>query len=434
MTRLILSLYVVLNFTSSSKAAEISQPSGLSYADAATEMLKNNPDLLTNRAQEESLKFKSIQALSPNEPTLSLIKTDITSPSIFNEGGATIYAGAWTLGFPGKALASSRQFEHQAQAQRETSFQKEIELLTTLSNTYVELAVAGNTLKTLHEELIRAEQTIYLTQKRYSSAQAAQTDILNAKFYKTSVEHDILAQEAARDGFLIQFRSLLRRPEDATLFPEIASDWSNFGIDRNFTDLKNLMFDNRPALRAIVFQKNAASSALTAASLSAFPDLQFTATRNVYHIASAAPVTGLNLSYTVGLGIVIPIFYPFNELSGLKAARMDYLAAESAEDSARINLISELQNLYTKYQSESRLYKSTDELVIPAAKANYSLSLKTFEAGKLDYLKLLDARKNWIQAQRDLLEHKKNLAETVNQITLEVGCDWVRKGVPHACQ
>jgi outer membrane protein TolC len=112
---------------------------------------------------------------------------------------------------------------------------------------------------------------------------------------------------------------------------------------------------------------------------------------------------------------------------------MDLSAAEFTEESARVNLISDLQNLYTKLESSRRLYKNTEEYVVPAAKANYTLSLKAFEIGRLDYLKLLDARKSWIQSQRDLLDHKKDLAEIVNSITLEVGCDWSRKGVPHAC-
>jgi cobalt-zinc-cadmium efflux system outer membrane protein len=413
-------------------SSESSSVRTMAYPDAAKEMLQNNPDLSTVRSQEESLKFKSIQALAPNEPVFSFTKTDVPNPSIFSESGASVYDVAWTLGFPGKALANSRSLEHQAQALRETSFQKEIELLTTLSNVYVELSVNKSTIETLVEEQKRAAQTIFITQKRYSSAQAAQTDILNAKFYKTSVEHDILTQEAARDSLLIQFRTLLRQPE-ANIAPAITPDWENKVLDRNFDQLKTLMFDNRPQLKSVVYQKNAASSALTAAILSPFPDFQLNGAMNIYHVDNAAPVPGLNKSYTLGVGIVIPIFFPFNELSGIRSAKMDLSAAEFTEESARVNLISDLQNLYTKLESSRRLYKNTEEYVVPAAKANYTLSLKAFEIGRLDYLKLLDARKSWIQSQRDLLDHKKDLAEIVNSITLEVGCDWSRKGVPHAC-
>ena len=355
----------------------------LPYTDAAKEMLENNPDLGGLRAQEESLKFKSIQALSPNEPTFSILKTDVPNPSIFSTGGATVYGLAWTLGFPGKALSSSRNLERQALAQREVSFQKEIELLITLSNVYVELSVNKSTIETLKDELKRAEQTIHLTEKRYSSAQAAQTDILNAKYYKTGVEHDILVQEAAQQAFLIQFRALLRKPEEAALNPQLSDDWEKQLMEKPFADLKRLMFENRPQLKSVVLQKDAASAALTNALLSPFPDLQITADLNQYQLSSAAPVPGLTRSYSIGVGLVIPIFFPFNELSGIRSARMDLSAAEFAEESARVTLVSELQDQYTKFQSAKIIFKNAEQFVLPAARANYTLSLRAFEAGKL---------------------------------------------------
>ena len=406
----------------------------LSYSDAAKEMLENNPDLGNLRAQEESLKFKSIQSLAPNEPVFSILKADVPNPSIFSTGGSTVYGLTWTLGFPGKALSQSRGLEHQAMAQREVSFQKEIELLITLSNVYVELSVTKSTIETLKDELKRADATVHLTEKRYGSAQAAQTDILNAKYYKTGVQHDIMIQEAAQEALHIQFRALLRKPEEAGLMPQLSSDWEKQTLSPGFNELKELMFANRPQLKSVVYTKNAASAALTTAILSPFPDLQITADMNKYLVASAAPVPGLTRSYSIGVGLVIPIFFPFNELSGIRAARQDLSAAELAEESARVGLVSELQNLYTKLQSAQNIYNNAQQFVLPAARANYTLSLRAFESGKLDYLKLLDARRGWIQSQRDILDHKKEIAELINQITLEVGCDWTRKGVPHACK
>jgi cobalt-zinc-cadmium efflux system outer membrane protein len=424
----IATLALVIALSSTAYAQE------LSYLDAAKQMLESNPDLSNLRAQEESLKYKSVQAIAPNEPEFTYSKTDLATPNIFKDGGATVFGVNWTLGFPGKAWAQRKQLRHQADSLQELSYQRELELLTTLSSVYVELSVNQNTMQTLKEELKRAQQTVILTEKRYSSAQAAQTDILNAKFYQASVDQDILAQEASRDALLIQFRALLRKPEEQSLTPKLSNDWVATTLDKPFADLKNVMFGTRPQLKSVVATKEAANAALTGALLAPLPDFQLSLAYNDYHIDSAAPVIGLNRSYSVGVGISIPIFFPFNELSGIKSARMDLQAAEFAEESARISVISDLQNLYTHFESAKRLLQSTEDFVVPAAKANYTLTLKTFEAGKLDYLKLLDARKNWIQSQRDLLDHQKELAETISQIVLEVGCDWTREGVPHACK
>ncbi len=405
----------------------------LSYTEAAKLVLEKNPDILSIREQEASFKFKSIQAIAPNEPQFSITKTDVPNPSIFSQGGATVYGISWTLGFPGKAIYNSRQLEQQAMSQKETALQKELELLTSLSNIYVELSVNDNLIKSLNKEFVRANQTVIITEKRYSAAQAAQTDILNAKFYKASVEHDIMIQEAAKESFLIQFRTLLRRSEDKNLYPQIATDWTDVNLDKSYNELKELLLDNRPQLKALNYQTQASKSLLSLSGLSLFPDIQLNASMNDYHVIAASPLS-VSRSYTVGVSFNIPLFFPFNEVPGIEAARKDYMTATLNEESARTSAIADLQNITSNYISNKKLYESSRDIVLPAAVANYQLAMKSFELGKLNYLNLLDARKAWLQSERDVLDHKKQLAESINQITLTIGCEWTRRGVPHACR
>lgn len=405
----------------------------LSYQDAAVLALEKNPDILAIREQEASFKFKSIQAIAPNEPQFSLTQTDVPNPSIFSQGGATVYGISWTLGFPGKAMYNSRQLEQQAMSQKEIALQKELELLTSLSNIYVELSVNENLLKSLNQELVRANQTVFITEKRYSSAQAAQTDILNARFYKASVEHDILTQEAAKESFLIQFRTLLRRSDDQNLFPKISTDWTDVNLDKSYPELKELLLNNRPQLRALNYQTQASKSLLSLSSLSLFPDIQINAAMNDYHVIAASPLS-VSRSYSIGVNFNIPIFFPLNEVPGIEAAKKDYATAVLNEESAKTNILADLQNTTAIYVSNKKLYDSSRNIVLPAALANYQLAMKSYELGKLNYLNLLDARKAWLQSERDVLDRKKQLAESINQITLSIGCEWTRKGVPHACR
>lgn len=404
----------------------------LSFQDAAVQALEKNPDILSIREQEASFKFKSIQAIAPNEPQFSISQTDVPNPSIFSQGGSTIYGITWTLGFPGKAIYNSRQLEQQAMSQKEIALQKELELLTALSNIYVELSVNENLLKSLRMELTRADQTVFITEKRYATAQAAQTDILNARFYRASVEHDILTQEMARETFLIQFRTILRRSEDKGLFPQLSTDWTDVPLDKSYPELKELLLSNRPQLRALNYQTQSAKSLLNLSSLSLFPDIQISAAMNNYHVIAASPLS-VSRTYTVGVSLNIPIFSPFNEIPGIEAARKDYSTAVLNEESAKYTILSDLQNISSSYSANKKLYESSKNIVLPAALANYQLAMKSYELGKLNYLNLLDARKSWLQSERDVLDHKRLLAEGINQITLSIGCVWTRKGVPHAC-
>ena len=155
---------------------------------------------------------------------------------------------------------------------------------------------------------------------------------------------------------------------------------------------------------------------------------------NVYNIPSAQPVSGISRDYSVGIGVAIPIFLPFNELSSIQAAARDRDSAEATEEAQRLQALADLQTAHTAFQSALRTIENYTTIVLPAAKASYDLTLTTYSLGKADYFILNEARKNWVQAQKDLLAKKVSAAQLLNQITQEIGCDITNpEGSPNVC-
>lgn len=406
----------------------------LTYSEAARYALSENPDLVGLRNQEESQRYHARQALAPNNPVVSVFRQDIPGLSPATTPGATQYQVAFTLGFPGKALSQSANSRHQAESLREQAAAKEIDILSALSNNYVALTANLKLEGLLNEEIRKAESLVKLLEKKYSAAQAAQADLLNARVVVAGLQHDLLENDNGYEAQLTQFRNLIKKPGATDYLPLVPDRILVPKLDYTLEQLTQLMLHNRHQLKSARRLVQASEAALTNATLQPFPDLQLTGGLNIYNTPSAEALPGVARTYMLGVGIAIPVFFPFNELSGIQAASRDRDASEEAEESARLQALADLQTAYTGFLSAQRSIDNSVKLVLPAAKASYDLTLTMYSLGKADYFVLNGARATWIQAEQDMIGRLVSSAQLYNQIVQQVGCDVTSKEGPNVCQ
>jgi outer membrane protein TolC len=172
---------------------------------------------------------------------------------------------------------------------------------------------------------------------------------------------------------------------------------------------------------------------VTNASLQALPDLQLTGAINQW-LPAGAPNPGVNRDYTLGIGIVVPIFFPFNELQGIHAAQKNRDAAENQFASQQLQATSLLQTAYTSLNAIIKDLDTSERLVVPAAKESFDLTLLTYGLGKADYLIVNQSRQAWHEAMRDMMNKRQNAAQLYNQLIIQLGCDIAKTEGPHACQ
>jgi len=193
------------------------------------------------------------------------------------------------------------------------------------------------------------------------------------------------------------------------------------------------MLRNNQAIAAASKTVASQTSLETSAMLQALPDLQLTAGVNSW-LPGGEPNPGLSRDYTIGVGVVIPIFFPFNELQGIHAARKNRDAAETQYTSQQLQAISGLQTAYASLKATLKDLDTSERLVVPAAKASFDLTLLTYGLGKADYLILNESRKAWHDASRDMITKRQNAAQFYNQLTSQMGCDITKTEGPNVCK
>ena len=404
----------------------------LTFEEAAKIALSDNADILQIRSTEESAKYKESQALSPNEPSFSFNNNNAATPFRLTQGASKSYSLAWTLGFPGKSIFQSKGFGDTALSARELGFEKEVSILVSLSNLYITISSNNQLIKILSQEALRTNEVLKIIEHKYSLGQASQVDLLSSKSAMAKLNHDLLNATEMSKVLQAQFLTILRKPDaNYECTPDVLIDVPEITLGQE--QLIQTMLKNRHLIKSAEFQVASADASSTLAAMQWLPDLQFTAAMQLYNLPNAQANPDLSRDYTFGFQVVIPIFYPVNERNIYRSAHADRATAEFQADSTRLQAISDLKSNYTLYMAGFRQLKDMQDFLLPATKASYDLTLKSYALGKSDYLRLSDARNNWIGTQRDELSKRSDLAQLFNNITLNVGCDFRNKDGPHAC-
>ena len=404
----------------------------IAFEEAVRLVLLEHPDIVNIRSQEDAFRARAAQQLSPSNPVLSLQRNDVISYSPFGTPAAQQYSVTWTVGFPGKALYQSASTRRQADSLAEQALSKESDLAGFLASLYFNYSVNQTLKEFLQEELKRSEEVLRVLERRYSLGQLTQVDLLNARAEKAGLLQAILVNEEDAKLMLSRFWIALRRSQVEEWVPE-RLELTAPVPHKTLVQLREAMFENRPALKALDFSVRSSSASLTASRLQALPDFTLMTGINDFFVDQAKQNSGVSRDYTFGVGITVPLFFFFNELNGIRAARADHSSAEAQRDSARLQALTDLETQSVKLNSAVRELNNLEKLVLPASKAAYELALKSYALGKVTYVQLHDIRRSYRSAQTDRLQKRLSISQLYIQLLQQVGCDLTKRSRWNEC-
>lgn len=413
--------------------AGIADARSIPFDEALSIALNENPELLGLQNQSESLKAQAAQALSPNNPVFFVNRMDSQYPQPFNQSGITSVGMSISLGFPGKAILQRRGIRYQSDAAAQAARAREIGIITELSDVYVALAVNAKLHGLFAADRQRIRRLLPVVQERLEVGQGSETDVLNLKVLDGNLAVEIVNLDAERNTLLARFRQVINRPNDMDIDPLVPKSVTIPLIPQTADRLISVLEANRPGLKAVALQRRSAEAQLKRAKMSPLPDFTLSGQVNNAHSPAMTNLPGHQRTYSFGGGITIPIFYPANEHFGIKAARRDLDVARYRERSEYLTAVSDFHASFSNLLTARTQVHNYSRLVIPAAKANYDLLLTNYSLGKMDYVRLNDAREDWLQAERGYLTTLLNGIRLFNQIVREMGCDPSQDAGYYAC-
>jgi len=363
------------------------QVSAMSLTDAIERAWQSAPlfheQLEADRNLYEVSKMERRQRFLPNEPQVFYGNTDDRTDIIFgiNE----------TIGFPGKALAFTRQDRIKEDNARAEWNAKRYEVTQTVSQAYLDTAVALATVEQQKRNILDAETLAGSLKARYEAGLAAQAEVIGSDLQIRQQRADLSAAENQAKVSLAKLQRLLHLSSDPT--PLVLPDDLDSEVLRQ---LGEYTADEDRALGATALAQSTRKLALWAQA----PDLSLSVQRNYYDYLPGSP-SGKVIAYNYMVGITAPILFPFYEWTAARrqreqarldeeTARMQLAAAESDRDLARQE--------YDRARARLKEIRETD---LPLAEALMESTFSAYRTGKLGYAELTLARKtlNDLRAQ-----------------------------------
>jgi outer membrane protein len=173
----------------------------------------------------------------------------------------------------------------------------------------------------------------------------------------------------------------------------------------------------RPDLAAVRAEVEAARAGVTEARAAQFPSLEFSATAGRTY-ATTIP-DGAN-SYSLSLGLTIPLFNGFARQYDVRAAEFEAEAARARAQSLRNDVVFQVFSAYYALQTATRRVATAEDLLASAEQSN-QVALGRYKAGVGSVLDLLAAQTALADARAQQVDARLAWSVSLAQLAHDAG-------------
>ena len=361
----------------------------------------NNPEI---KALEERVRAREARARAEgvlDDPTLKVEMEDLEKDRPLNTapGNAmlTRYTVSQMFPFPGKLSLKEKIAFREAMATKAELMAKELEVSAMVKEAYYDYALAAESMNIAREIKDVLSYMARIAGAKYATGQVSQQDIIKAQVETTMLTNEIISLEAEKGVAAARLKSILSRPQEAEMGEPGALPKEKIAFKTE--DLISTAVRQNPEIKAAESEAEANELNADLAKKNYYPDF----------MVGVAPIQrdGRFDSFDVMFQINIPIW----------RGKYDSLSKEASSNarSARARLVSEknvksfeVKGVAIQVEAAERTNTLYETSLLPLAELSFQSALKNYQAGKIDFLTLLDTER---ELKRTRLEYIRTLSE-----------------------
>lgn len=361
----------------------------------------NNPEI---KALEERARARDARARAEgvlDDPTLKIEMEDLDKDHPLNiaPGNAmlTRYTISQMFPFPGKLSLKERIAFKEAMATKAELRAKELEVSAMVKEAYYDYALVAESMNIAREIKDLLSYMARIAEAKYATGQVSQQDTIKVQVETTMLTNEIISLEAEKGVAEARLKSILSRPQDSQIGEPGALPKEKIAFKTE--DLINTAVRQNPEIKAAESEAEATELNADLAKKNYYPDF----------MVGVAPIQrdGRFDSFDVMFQINIPVW----------RGKYDNLSMEASSNarSARARLISEknvksfeVKGAALKVEATERTKTLYETGLLPQVELSFESALKNYQAGKIDFLTLLDTER---ELKRTRLEYIRTLSE-----------------------
>ncbi|MBI1929220.1 TolC family protein [Candidatus Poribacteria bacterium] len=346
--------------------------------------LRENPDLRAAQQSWEAAKARIPQAKALDDPQIGMMFNQVpqgnTNPL---EPNNSLYRLQQMIPFPGKRSLRGQVAEKGADQASALYKAKERELISNVKVAYYDLYLAEKAIQINNENVQLARYFVKVAETRYATGQTSQQDVLKAQVELSRLLNEEITLQQELETARARLNILLNRP------PQVALEIPRESAVQPFTDtleqLQELALETRPELQAVNSFIEQSQASLSLAKKNYLPDFMAQVERMPGQKGSGA--------WDVMLMVNIPLFFRDKYDYAVKEAEASIQASKATYESTRNQVLFEIKDLLVKVQTAERLENLLRTTIIPQAEQSLRAAEAGYQAGRIDFLSLIDAQR-----------------------------------------
>ncbi len=383
----------------------------LQLPELIREALNNNPELISAKQRWEAAKQEIPQARSLEDPQLTITQWAI--PSNFNIGDAneTWYGISQSFPSPGKLSLRGQIATKASEAAEQDYLAKAREVTARVKVAYDQLFLIQKSIDLHREHQTLLEEFLRIANQKYAVGQVAQQDLLKAQVELSKLHNSLLVLEQEEVSARAEMNSLLNRPPETALgrVEDLAYRAFLFTLD----DLTQQAVRGRPELKSASLLSEKNRQARTLAKKNYLPDFMIEIMYWDVH-------TGPNKWEAVGK-INLPWIFKSKYDARIRQTVAEEAGARADEAAIRNQTLFELRDLFTKVRTAEQLIGVYQNGVLPQAEQSLEAARIGYQAGKVDFLNLIDSERTLLDLQLEYFGALVRFWQSVAQLERTVG-------------
>ncbi|HQX50450.1 MAG TPA: TolC family protein [Planctomycetaceae bacterium] len=356
----------------------------ISLSDLQQMALSRNPTLSQAHALIQQAQGNWVQSgLYPN-PVIGYDGNG--NNGLFDAQGAYISQSFVTAG---KLKLNRAVASHDVQRARQEAHAQNLKVMNEIAVRYTVALGAQRRVATTEELLKIAEDGVKTSERLFEGEEVSRADVLQARLHLNQTLVHLRDASYTSDAAWKQLGNVVGWPElpPSRLEGHLEDDVPDIDADVAWQHL----LDGNPLLYAARSRASAARIQVRREEVQPYPDVKVTA--GAWHDRISPP----NAMLGVNVGIGLPVFD--RNQGNIRAATGELIAAESEVARLELVLRDAMAAAYQRYQSARNQVQTYHDLILPTAEENLALTLKGYEAGELDFMRVLTARRDLFEAR-----------------------------------
>lgn len=291
-----------------------------------------------------------------------------------------------------------------------------------MATTWFRLLALNDRLAIARDAVALQKKTLEILEKRHRAGLIAGLDPAQAKTNLAQVEATLFEIEQERQQTTTVLAILVGEAPGAVA-PQPVSLLATALPPTVPAGLPSALLERRPDLRGAEAALVAAGADVGAARANLLPAIRLTAAGGFESASLAALLRPDSAFYSLGAGLLAPIFQGGRLRGESELARARYDELAHAYHKAVLAAFGEVEDALVAIARQAGREAALTEAAAQAERS-YRLALIRYEAGQVDFLPVLEADRSWLSARNTLVEARLARLTALVALNLALGGGW----------